>query len=529
MKEGNKMKYYGLRRKRFNEELIYTYAKQRAQILRKIPGNQKKFWSNNYNLVYGKNSFVKYMAEKHSNEIPKDGKMELNQVIICDLVRREDIKSLQAGVRHLIKHKRANRFLGGNIDGLDKICRQIETMDSTLLSWYNKVECGIFEFKRYSLEKEVDYFILNIWNVNSAFLAVELIVYLTEEKKKELQEIIYRNYIDEKGYAFSTLTGKSGKNGAYENYSVVHYNNASLKADRIYEMVSCFEWKILDKLSSNIPFLLHGQGIMPPRMEMFYTNIDYREGNNEFWDSIGIREYNGEFIDDRQKIFFEAELSDRYEKAELNNRMLYVIKDDYIEIGQLQSVKDEVYFHIKEYSIEYFKIMFLRILAREAGKQLVVYRRKLDNIKLKRNQLNQLLKLKYDLSKNIDDYNKFIRDEIWEKTDKRLQEIFEENAEIASKAKHKFFISMKSYIQYSVNDKKKIDKDIDILYREYDDKKEILQNLADFKNNKRSLWLNLAMLFVSAVTLSFVVFPKQAEALAKVIREIYNWILQLIP
>ncbi len=173
-------------------------------------------------------------------------------------------------------------------------------------------------------------------------------------------------------------------------------------------MVSCFEWKILDKLSSNIPFLLHGQGIMPPRMEMFYTNIDYHEGNNEFWDSIGIREYNGEFIDDRQKIFFEAELSDRYEKAELNNRMLYVVKDDYIEIGQLQSVKDEVYFHIKEYSIEYFKIMFLRILAREAGKQLVVYRRKLDNIKLKRNQLNQLLKLKYDLSKNIDDYNKFI-------------------------------------------------------------------------------------------------------------------------
>ncbi|WP_336526694.1 hypothetical protein, partial [Bacteroides acidifaciens] len=100
----------------------------------------------------------------------------------CTLMfRREDIKSLQAGVRHLIKHKRANRFLGGNIDGLDKICRQIETMDSTLLSWYNKVECGIFEFKRHSLEKEVDYFILNIWNVNSAFLAVELIVYLTEE------------------------------------------------------------------------------------------------------------------------------------------------------------------------------------------------------------------------------------------------------------------------------------------------------------------------------------------------------------
>ena len=275
--------------------------------------------------------------------------------------------------------------------------------------------------------------------------------------------------------------------------------------------------------------MLHGQGIMPPRIEMFYTNIDYHEENNEFWDSIGVREYNGQFIDERQKIFFEAELSDRYEKTELNNRMIYVIKYNDIGIGQLLSVKDEVYYHMREYSIDYFKIMFLRILARESGKQLVVYRRKLDKIKLKRNQLNQLLKLKYDLSKNIDDYNKFIRDEIWEKTDKRLQGIFKENSEIASKSRHNFFISMKSYIQYSISDKKKIDKDIDILYREYDDKKEILQNLSDFKNNRRSLLLNIAMLFVSTVTLAFVVFPKRAEALAKVIRDIYNWILQLIP
>lgn len=75
-KEGNKTKYYGLRRKRFNEDLIYTYDKQRAQILCKIPGKQKKFRSDNYKLVYGDNSFEKYMAENHSNEIPKDGEVE---------------------------------------------------------------------------------------------------------------------------------------------------------------------------------------------------------------------------------------------------------------------------------------------------------------------------------------------------------------------------------------------------------------------------------------------------------------------
>ena len=170
-----------------------------------------------------------------------------------------------------------------------------------------------------------------------------------------------------------------------------------------------------------------------------------------------------------------------------------------------------------------------KILVREAGKQLVIYRQKLDKIKLKRNQLNQLLKLKYNLSKQIDDYNKYIRDEIWEKTDKRLQEIFKENSEIVSKAKNNYFISIQSYIQYAKDAKKKIDKDIAILCIEYDDKREILQNLANFKNNKHGLFLNIAMLFVSTVTLAFVIFPGRAEQLAELIRKIYNWILQFIP
>lgn len=59
------MKYYDLQRKRFNEDLIYTYAKRRAEILRQMPGKQKKFWSNNYKLAYGDNSFIKYSSLFH--------------------------------------------------------------------------------------------------------------------------------------------------------------------------------------------------------------------------------------------------------------------------------------------------------------------------------------------------------------------------------------------------------------------------------------------------------------------------------
>ena len=121
-------------------------------------------------------------------------------------------------------------------------------------------------------------------------------------------------------------------------------------------------------------------------------------------------------MDERQKMFFENTLSGRYGKLYANNRLIYIFKDDGIEIGQFESIKDMVYYHIEEYAIDYFKFMFLDMLSREAGKTLVEYKHKLDNIKLKRNNLESLLKLKYNFSMEIDDFNRYKRDDIWDKS-----------------------------------------------------------------------------------------------------------------
>lgn len=64
--------------------------------------------------------------------------------------------------------------------------------------------------------------------------------------------------------------------------------------------------------------------------------------------------------------------------------------------------------------------MFLDMLSREAGKTLVEYKHKLDKIKLKRNNLELLLKLKYNFSMEIDDFNRYKRDDIWDKSKRDL-------------------------------------------------------------------------------------------------------------
>ena len=69
----------------------------------------------------------------------------------------------------------------------------------------------------------------------------------------------------------------------------------------------------------------------------------------------------------------------------------------------------------------------------------------------------------------------------------------------------------------------KIDNDVDIVFDEFKEKKEILQNLADYKNTVHSIRLNIVMMVISAVTLYFVIFPGKAEELANGIMRLYDF------
>lgn len=233
------MKNYGLCRKCFHEDFLYRYAKTRAKILSILPGRNKKLWKRNYEDIFDNY----YRIGDHDNSLPENHFMNLRTIITADLVHREDIKELQNGIRHLLKTRRTNRFFNFHTDGLDEICNRLEKMDSTLLSWYEKVDCGIFEFKGHRLESTIDYFTVSICNIDSAYLALEFSLYLTDEKKNELDKLIKCNYHEDRGYATSTLTARKNRIGSFQNYSVIHYNDDALKADKIYEFISRIEWE----------------------------------------------------------------------------------------------------------------------------------------------------------------------------------------------------------------------------------------------------------------------------------------------
>lgn len=426
---------------------------------------------------------------------------------------------MKKGINKLLKKfAGGDRFLPLYHEGFDKTSSKIEQMDSSMLRWYDSLKCGVFEFHNQNLHDIVDYFSLTIRNVNTSFLAVEFKIYLMPDKKKELEEIISRDYHEKKSFVNKSVARRN-KGGLKDSYSMVYYGDESLKSDRIYEWISCVEWSFFECIKKYIPLVFHNRGIIPPRIEIYYTDIDYHDNNRFFWESIGVVPCQGQFIDERQKMFFEVSLSGRYEKRFGNVRYLYIVKDDGIEIGQLKSVKDQVYYHMDNFAGEYFKCMFLNTMIQTMASTIILDKRKLDAIKLKKNRFKALLKLRYRFEREVDAFERLCRDDIWKQSIETLgNEIYQYSKIITNKAINTWIRTYKIEAESALRGAEHIKGEIEVIRKDFDDKQKILQHLAGYKDTSRTLLINIIMLFIAVVTLFFVIFPEKAGGLANVIR-----------
>lgn len=507
------MKYYGIDKRIKDEERSYLYAKSRLWVKSVIPGKHQKRHRENYEYSFARSRGI---GHNFYNGMPKGHFVRLNRFVTSDMIFREDIGKFKQGIIRLFRrYGGGSRFLPFYNTSFEETSKKIEQMDSTLLSWFTNLKCGVFEFHGKRIHEVIDFFTINIRNVNTSFLSVEFSIYITAEKSRELNEIICEDYHHMRGYAFKSLAYKKG-GGTKTGFSLGHYSDEALKADRIYEWISKVEWEFFEEIKKYIPLYLHSKGIMPPRIEIYYTDIDYHEDNRFFWLSIGVSKENGQFIDERQKMFFESHNSGRYGSVRNNlDRYLYVVKDDGIEEGQLKSVKDHVYFHMDDFAGEYFKFMFLHVLSKEAADSLVSFKRRLDPIKLKKNRINKLLKLRYQFERRIDPFIRCYRDDIWDDSIGILgYEIYQGSDRFLRSVSCAFVTTYKGVMKGISAGAKHVDEDINVIRKDFDDKQQILQHLSDYRNNTRTLWINILMLLIAVLTLFFVIFPENAEWIA---------------
>ena len=505
------------------ENIIYHYARIRAYLLSLLPGKHKKFWKQNYEYVFRDNCYV----GKTNNAIPKGKELFLDEIVTADLIKREDLKKLQSGLRCLLKKYRSGRYFTGPIEGTEKICSLIEEMETTLFNHNNCVRCGIFEFRDNKMRNLIDWFKIEVQYMNSDYLSVEFTVHLNEDMSNELIELINMNYSEKRGYAHGSLTAKHNRTGAFKNYTVAHYNNDLLKADKIYEFTSNIVWNLYNSLHRYIPFVLHNKGIMPPRIEVYSTNIDYHENTQNFWESIGIYSYNGQFIDEHQKAFFICNYSSRYEEDTPENRIMLIYKESNKKPYDVLSVKSLVNMHIDFIGTDYFMLLFLKIISKESGRIIAKYNHKVDKMKIKKKNLKRLIKTQYKFSREYDNYNRFIKNTNWENCLNNLRNEFCDNDALIKEHNLSPYTSYKYLFESAVKRKKRVVKECTALNAEFNDKRRILQNLYDFKNASKNRRLNIMMFVVAVITLALVIFPERAQWLSYILKSCYHFILHL--
>lgn len=509
------MRYYGIIRKRCIEKIKYNMLKLKYFCSQYTTLNKEKRDRRKFTYIH---SFVESHQFRNKNLAIPEGKYYTPICIITsDLVLRENIPQLKSGLIKLLKKQYSHKFLGRQ-QSIDEILRNIENMDDTLTSWYNWIDIGRFDFERDStLNQAISYFDVHIKNINSSYLSMEFHVYITDNYQREQIHIINNDYVNFKGYIVPGFTQTRKISGGKRTYNVSHYNNAHLKSDLIYENISILKWRFYRKIQKYFPTILHQKNTNPPSINIYKTNINYTEDTaRHFWDSVGISDYQGQFIDESRKLFFKTNLSGRYEHN-IRTDLIYVVNELTIEheSGYYSIDSQIVHEFTENLSTNIFKFALLDALNELVANDLISYKLNLNKIKLRKNRLNKILRLRYLYEKDIDFYRRYVRDDIWEKAQNEIAHVFD-----GKKLKRSY--DYRILTESSIVSKNKIIEQIEALCTEFSEKTTILQHLAAYKNENINRIINLIMLGLTMSTIVLIIFPELSKDVAKFL--LYIWL-----
>lgn len=515
------MKNYGISKKIRKEKFLYFIAKM--QYFLKQYCVKEKGMRDYYRSTY-KEYFVtpEFLLHKDDYSIPKEKYCIPTGLLTSDLILREDIPTLKKGLKKLIRKHYSHKFLGGH-HSIDEVLKSVENMDDTQTWRYTGIDVGRFDFEiNKHLKKYISHFDLHIKNVNASYLAVEVHIYFTDLYKEKLQKIIDEDVKSPKAYVVFTIKRTKKQSGGKNILSMINYNEALQKSDVIYEEMVNLKWMFYQKINKLFPTVLHKLYSAPPSIILYKTNIDYKDENAEkFWFSLGIEEYQGQFIDPSQKLFFEWTLSGRYNRHS-HCDMLYIYNDKKIQCdaGFHSADFEVVYCFTRQYTHSIFRFVLLESYNKLFGEKLIKYRAKLNRVKLNKNKLSKVLKLRYQFEKDIDSYTRYCSESIWGKSEKVVSKLFG-----GEQLKRNYDYTC--LVHPAIDSMQYIQEQIELVNNDFESKIQILHHLADYKNESKNRRVNYVMLLLTVATITFVIFPEWSKLVADWLILCFDWLLEL--
>lgn len=155
-----------------------------------------------------------------TNSLPNNTYYKPTNILIYDLVQKQDLDKIKKGIFSLFKHNMSHKFLtiGRSQDDISKIIEDLNHTISTSKSWYN---IGLFDFANNAkIDRYIHHFEIYLCNFSSSYMAVEAVITLSNAFQNEMDDFIRNDYKKPGMRAYKMWGRNSKKSGAKISYAI---------------------------------------------------------------------------------------------------------------------------------------------------------------------------------------------------------------------------------------------------------------------------------------------------------------------
>lgn len=465
---------------------------------------------------------------RSDNSIPEQYYFKPTDIIIYDLIRKEDLSKTKKGLIKLYKKCYSHKYIGGNRSEED-IERIIQGLDQTLHSVDSWYRTSIFDFAYdENMDSYIKCFAIRFLNFSSSYAAIEMRIALSDDFINEISEFIKKQY-KKPGMKIHRTWGRNRKqSGAKIMYGVSPGTLSEYaKSQLVYEQIQYVKQIYLHEMANYFPMLLYTSNKNIASINVFETNITPSlQLDKSIYAALGLDEMCGFFFSLAERFYTSTVTIGRISEPESDMMFVYNAEmiTDYHMYG---SAHNYVLEHLTmDCMEELYRVIILSELGMDYWNLISEYRNKINECKTGRRQHKLLLKLKYQLNQDFYDFQKIDEELPVDKKLERADKVMRSN----TYTKHSICYGIHTYEQF-INMPRQSWMHIRSNYAEaandLDRKLEISDSLAKYTSERNNRGMVLIQVVLAAATFFFLIFPKKAEAVAKLIKQLWDYLNSL--
>lgn len=451
------------------------------------------------------------------NSLPDNIYYKPTDILIYDLLQKQDLKKIKKGIFSLFKHNMSHKFVT-TATSQDDISKAIQDLDHTISSSKSWYRIGLFDFANNAkIDRYIHHFEIYLRNFSSSYIAVEAVITLSDEFQKEIGDFIRNNYKKPGMRVFKMWGGNSKKSGAKISYAIGKgMLSTCAKNILINEQLQFVKNLFLRQISKFLPIMQYSKGMELHAINVFETNIDFEKeipNSRNVFQSLGLDDMYGFFLSKAERLYYSSRSLG--EKNAFQFDMLFVINPDKIDNydGFITPKNLALYNLTQDYMMSLYTMVIIKNLSINYSRMISEFRNRENTIKTTQHSHKKLLKLKYEIERAYYTYSKIDHEFSVEKEAKNINKLLEENHFV----KKSVMYGHHPYEGFSYGPQnlwKLIKINYDELMIDLNNKIDISSSLThyyDVKKNSRVSWIQLG---IAISTFVLLIFPEKATAIS---------------